>query len=137
MLLHFGGKACCDDRIDLRFIGHEPGLNQRGDVIWSFDPTGAALGANQLTQRLRMLFMRKNLGTEPVQQGFFIGTTELSHLGHLTDLRPVDFDSPTFPGILGKQSGIHPNLSGEKAYHFGCHLLPRTGKPAFVLQALE
>ena len=81
--------------------------------------------------------MRKNLGAEPVQQGFFIGVTELPHLGHLTDLRPVDFDGPTFPGILGKQRGIHTNLSGEKAYHFGCHLLPRTGKPAFVLQALE
>jgi hypothetical protein len=29
-------------------------------------------------QTLRMLFMGKDLGTEPVQQGFFVGATELS-----------------------------------------------------------
>ena len=136
-LLHLRREACCDDGIDLRFVCQEPRLNQCGNVIWSFDPTGTALGANEFTQTLRMLFMRKNLGAEPVQQAFFVGATELSHLGHLADLRPVGFDGSPFPGILSKQSGIHPNLSGEKAYHFGCHLLPATKKPAFVLQALE
>ena len=81
--------------------------------------------------------MRQDGGHEPVQERFFIGATEITDIRQLTDLRPVCFDSPTFPGILGEQSGIHPNLGGEKAYYFGCHLLPGTRKPTFVLQTLE
>jgi len=63
--------------------------------------------------------------------------TELSQLGHLPDLRPVGFDGSPFPGILSKEGSIHSHLGREKAYDVRGHLLPRPGKPAFVLQALE
>jgi hypothetical protein len=127
-LLHLRREACHDDRIDLRFIGHKPCLNQRRDVIWGFDPTGAALSANEFTQPFRMLFMGKDLGTEPVQQGFFIIAMELSQLTHLPGLRPVGFNGSPIPEVLGKERNIHPHLSREKAQHLWGHLLPRPGK---------
>jgi hypothetical protein len=66
VLLHLGREACQDDGVDLRFVCQQPPVDQRRYIVWSFDPTGAALGMNQLTQTLRMLFVRKNLGAEPV-----------------------------------------------------------------------
>ena len=79
----------------------------------------------------------EDFGAEPVKQRFFIGATELSYPGHLTDLRPMSFDGPPFSVILGKESGINTDLDREKSHHLGGHLNPRTGKTALILQTLE
>jgi hypothetical protein len=84
-----------------------------------------------------MVFMIEDFGAEPAKQCFFISTTELADLAYLTDLCPVRFNGSPFPGILGKESGINPNLGGEKAYHLRGRLLPGSEKTAFMLETLE
>jgi len=81
-----------------------------------------------------MVFMMEDFGIEPMKQRFFIGTTELADLRHLTDLCSMRFNRSPFPGILGKVSRVNTNLGREKAHYLGGHLHPRTGKTAFVLQ---